>query len=161
MKYTLATYIMVCLIFSCRDNDEYRIKTDDEISSKMKKGIDSFVNDLAAFSITRIKKVAKRIDQIGPTEELALDTLPDESILAYNKINGNLEFYLKTGQSIIQLHSEQLKESIRADAIAIELFDAMKRRKCEHWTKICKNTEFPLSHEDKLLCELNINFYCK
>ena len=128
----------------------------------MKQKIDSFSNEsLAAFSITRIKKVAKKIEQIGTIEESVLDTLPDKSVLGYKKIDGNTEFYLADGTSIITLHSEHIKSSLRADATAIELFETMKRRKCAEWIQYCKNPDFPLSPEDKLLCDININFYCR
>ena len=136
---------------------------EDKIYSGIEKRLDSFVNrsEILTFSFNRIKKVAGRIEETGTIEELVIDTLPDNSTIAFKKINGNIEFYHKDGVSIKQLYSVQLRESLRAEAVAIELFDRVKREKCEHWTKICNNPEFPLSHEDKLMCKLYINFYCK
>ena len=161
MKYTIAIFVMACFICSCKNDKSSKTKTEEEIYSGIEKKIDSFVNEsIPAFSINRMKKVAKRIEQTSSSEEFVLDTLPDNSNIAFKKINGNLEFYLKDGVSITQLYSVHLKESLRPDAVAIELFDSMKRRKCEHWIKICNNPEFPLSHEDKLLCKLYISFYC-
>jgi hypothetical protein len=162
MKHTVVVLLIGYMLFSCRDGNTSRLKTEKEVYSKLKKRIDSFANEaLPAFSITRIKKVAKRIEQIDTLEALILDTLADKRILAYKKIDGRSDFYLTDGTSIIQLHSQQVRPSLRADATAIELFETMKRRKCAEWIQYCNSPDFPLSPEDKLLCDLNISFYCK
>jgi hypothetical protein len=159
MKYTITAFIVACAIFSCKENRMHNVESG---NSRMQEKIDSFVNGpIAAFSITRLKKLVKRIEQIDTSEQLALDTLPDNRVIAYKKINGNREFYINDGNSIIRLYSEQVKESIRAEAVAIELFETERKRECARWTKNCNDPEFPLSPEDKLVCTLNINLYCK
>lgn len=165
MKYTIIPFVMACYLacslYACKNDTPVKMKTEAEIYSEMEKSIDSFINQAAAaVSINRIKKVAKRIDQIGVSEELVLDTLPDNSTIAYKKVNGKLEFYLKDAISITQLYAANVKESLSGAVVALELFENVRRTKCEHVRKVCNDPDLTFTHVQKLMCELEINFWC-
>jgi hypothetical protein len=165
MKYTTVTFVIACLLacslYACKNDKPVKIKTEAEIYSEMEKSIDSFINQAAsAASISRIKKVAKRIEQIGVTEELVLDTLPDNSKITYKKVSGKLEFYLKDAISTTQLYSANVKESLSGAVVALELFENVRRRNCEHVRKVCNDPDLTFTHVQKLMCKLEINFWC-
>lgn len=166
MKYAIAIFVIpfffVFAFCSCKNEQSYKVKIEDEIYSRLEKKTDSFINQSSAvFSISRIKKLAKRIEQPALNEELVLDTLPDNSTLLFKKINDSSIFYLKDAISMKQLYTANKKELANVYEVIFIVFDKMKQMKCEHWKEICNNPEFPLSHEDKFLCELNIGFYCR
>jgi hypothetical protein len=161
IKTILVTLLSIVIIIGCKNDKPVKLKTEAEIYSEMKKSLDSFINQAAsAVSIHRIKKVAKRIDQIGVSEELVLDTLPDNSKITYKKVNGKLEFYLKDEVTAIQLYSVHVKESLSGTVVALELFENVRRRHCEHVRKVCNDPELTFTEVQKLMCELEIKLWC-
>jgi hypothetical protein len=166
MKYTIVTFVLACFLafsmYSCKSDEPVKTITKNEIYSEIEKRLDSFMDrSVAVTSIDRIKMLAKRIDQIGASNELVLDTLPDDSKIGFKRIGGKLEFYLKDETSISQLYSVHAKESLSGAVVALELYENTRRRNCEHWRKICNDPDLNPREIDKLMCKLYIKYWCK
>jgi hypothetical protein len=164
MKYTISISIIIYFLFclgACKNDNASKQTIETDLYTRIEKKIDSFsTNTIPAFSIDRIKKVAIRIEQTPSDIEQVLDTLPDNSTIGLKQINGNWVYYHKVKSAITELYSIKEHEAKTAAIVAFLLFEKMKRENCEHWREICNHPEFPLSPEDKLLCKINIAFYC-
>lgn len=165
MKYTIVTFVLACFLtcsmYSCKNDKPVEMKTEKEIYSEIEKRIDSFINlSVSVSSVNRIKKLAKRIEQIGVSDELVLDTLPDDSKIAFKRIDGRLEFYLNDAISAVRLYSVNVKESISGAVVALEIHENLRRRNCEHWRTVCADPTKNPTEAYKQECELMIKLWC-
>jgi hypothetical protein len=165
MKYTIVTIVLACFLacsmFSCKNEKPVKMKTETEIYSEILKRMDSFINQsVAVSSVNRIKKLAKRIEQIGVSDELILDTLPDDSKIAFKRVNGRLEFYLNDAISTAQLYSVNVKESISGAVVALEIHERLRQRNCEHYRTVCADPTKNPRETDKDECALMIEYWC-
>lgn len=165
MKYTIVTLILACFLacflYSCKNEKPVEMKTQEEIYAAIAKRIDSFIDQsVSVSSIERIKKLAKRIDQIGVSDGLVLDTLPDDRKIAFKRVDGKLEFYVNDAISTAQLYSVNVKESISGAVVALGIHESLRRRECEHWRTVCADPTKNPRETDKQECELMLKYWC-
>ncbi len=165
MKRSIVPIVMTCIlscsILSCNFDNLFKLKMEDAIYNRVEAKIDSFANDyVSTFSLSRVKKVEERINQIGLRDEVVLDTLPDNTLLVFNKINGLSKLYLKDNVSVIEVYSTNRNISDNSRSAIFESYEGMKRKLCEHWRKVCSDPELTFTHEQKLECKLYLTFYC-